>query len=659
MDNTNSSLQGQRTGRIEKLTKFKKLGINPYPANSIKEYSNLEVKDNFEKYENKRVTLSGRLMSWREHGHLIFGNIQDDSGKIQLYIKDEVMPIETKGDVIGWNDFDLIDLGDILQVSGIVTKTNTGEVSILVDGIVMLTKTLRPLPEKWHGIQDKEERYRRRYLDMTMNPEIRRMFQRRSLFWKATRDFLNEKGFFEVNIPVLEHLTGGADAKPFVTHFDALDTDFYLRISHELPLKRLLGAGFEKVYDLGPRFRNEGFSDEHLPEHIAMEFYWAYADVNMGMDFMKEMYRYIAKAVYGTSKFTIKEFEVDLDKEWEVLDYATLLKDRWNVDIYNTPVEEMSEILKKNGLDLGENINRSRAVDNLWKLIRKDIGGPAFVTNIPKFLSPLAKSTKSNPIITERVFPIIGGSELANAFGELNDPLDQLDRFVEQQQMRESGDDEAQMMDIDFVEMLEYGMPPAFGFGMSERVFWYFENVTAREGVPFPPMRWGLDNSTKTIYKDIIQYIDHNSGENTKVKKQDLSKKFVTVLNEELSGWKLLNTASHLTAMLGNTLEKGEVVSRNTFTTKEGLELPANSQFPVVAVSAKQAQLQKLALDVLKRKDIKYLIYTMDMIDTGIDDKLAKVYSESELKNLNICGIGIFADTSIIKELTGKFSLWK
>jgi len=225
--------------------------------------------------------------------------------------------------------------------------------------------------------------------------------------------------------------------------------------------------------------------------------------------------------------------------------------------------------------------------------------------------------------------------------------------------MREDGDDEAQMMDIDFVEMLEYGMPPAFGFGMSERVFWYFENVTAREGVPFPPMRWGLDNTTKTIYKDIIQYIDHSTDKVVKNTKQDLSKKFVTVLNEDLSGWKLLNTTSHLTAMLGNTLEKGSVVSRLSFETKDGVSLPANSQYPCVAMSAKQSQLHKLAQELIKRDDVKYLIFTMDMIDTGIDEKLAKVYAEKELEDLDICGIGILGDTDKIKELTGKFSLWK
>jgi lysyl-tRNA synthetase class 2 len=658
MQDSQSSLVGQRLNRIEKIKKIRELGINPYPASSNKELLNKEILENYEKFEGKNVTLTGRLMTWREHGHIIFGNLQDDSGKIQLYIKDEVMPKETKDQVLGWNDFELLDIGDILQVSGEITKSNTGEISILVNGITILSKSLRPLPEKWHGIQDKEERFRRRYLDMTMNPEVREMFKRRSKFWSAVREFLKSNGFYEVNIPVLEHTTGGADAKPFVTHFDAIDTDFYLRISHELPLKRLIGGGFEKVFDLGPRFRNEGFSEEHLPEHIAMEFYWAYADRDMGMQFTQEMFRYVVEKVYGKTQFNIRGFVVDLSQEWERIDFGKEMEKRFGIDIYNDPIEKLIEVLKKENPRAEVVENRSRLVDTLWKIHRESIGGPAFIINIPTFFSPLAKADDKNPKIVQRAQPFIAGSEMASSWAELNDPLDQINRFLEQQKMRDAGDDEAQMMDIDYVEMLEYGMPPAFGFGMSERVFWFLENVTAREGVPFPPMRWELDNTTKKIYSDIIEYIDPHK-EVARSDKQDLSKKFVTIVNEELEGWKLLNTVGHLTAMLGNTIEKGTVVSRESFETKDGVTLPANSQYPVLAFSASGNQLKTL-MDTLKtNKKVKYLIYTMDMIDTGIDDKLEKIYSEKESSDLYICGIGIFGDKEEVGNLTKKFSLYK
>lgn len=658
MQDSQSSLVGQRTNRIEKLKRLKEKGINPYPASSNKEYLNREIIDNYEKFEGKSVTLTGRLMTWREHGHIIFGNLQDDSGRIQLYIKDEVMPKETIGQVLGWNDFELLDIGDILQVSGTITKSNTGEISILVNGIVILTKSLRPLPEKWHGIQDKEERYRRRYLDMTMNPEVREMFKRRSLFWSAVREFLKSNGFYEVNIPVLEHTTGGADAKPFVTHFDAIDTDFYLRISHELPLKRLLGGGFEKVFDLGPRFRNEGFSEEHLPEHIAMEFYWAYADRDMGMKFTQEMFKYVVEKVYRKTLFNIRGFDIDLSKEWERIDFGKEMEKRFGIDIYNDSIEKLIEVLKKENPKAEVVENRSRLVDTLWKIHRESIGGPAFIINIPTFFSPLAKADDKNPMIVQRAQPFIAGSEMASSWAELNDPLDQISRFLEQQKMRDAGDDEAQMMDIDYVEMLEYGMPPAFGLGMSERVFWFLENVTAREGVPFPPMRWELDNTTKKIYSDIIEYVDPHKDV-VKNSKQDLSKKFATIINEDLEGWKVLNTVGHLTAMLGNTIEKGSVVSRESFETKDGVILPANSQYPVLAFKASGNQLKTLMETLKTNKSVKYLIYTMDMIDTGIDDKLEKVYKEKESKDLNICGIGIFGDKEEVGNLTKKFSLYK
>lgn len=654
MEISQSSLVAQRKLRLEKIKKLRDIGINPYPASCEKEYTNKEVVENFSKFENKKISLAGRLMSWREHGHIIFGNIRDDSGKIQLYIKEEVVQKKTKENVIGWDNFELLDIGDHIQVNGTITKTNTGEVSILVDGIVMLSKSIRPLPEKWHGISDIDDRFRRRYLDMTMNPEIRERFKRRSLFWRAVRDFLNDQGFVEINIPVLEHLTGGADARPFVTHFDALNQDFFLRISHELPLKRLLGAGFERVYDLGPRFRNEGFSEEHLPEHIAMEFYWAYADKDMGMKLTQEMFRYIAKKVYGKTTFKVKGFDVDLDKDWEIIDYSEIMKEKLGIDVFKDPVEKLNALLKEKGMDLGEETNRSRVVDNLWKLIRTSIGGPAFVVNIPKFFSPLAKADDKNPEMTQRVQPIIGGSEMASSWAELNDPIDQLERFLEQQKMREEGDEEAQMMDIDFVEMLEYGMPPAFGFGMSERVFWFLEDVTAREGVPFPAMKFEIDANTRKVYADIIKYIDPSLA---KRKGQDFSKKMVIVVGEDVKSWELTNTIAHISAYLGNHIDQDDFVSREVFEIKDGV-INANSQYPIIVLTGKQAQLKKLNTEV-NTKGLESLTYIREMIEYTDDIKLQKSIKNKSLEELDIQGIGIFGNKEDLEEMTKKFSLYK
>jgi len=498
-----SDLIGQRKLRLEKVAKLKEIGIDPYPSKSGKQISNSEVVNKFEEYDGKNLILAGRLISWREHGALIFGNIEDQSGKIQIYIKmDELEETNKENQNLGFKDLNLVDIGDFIEVSGTITKTQRGEISILVKRFRILTKSIRPIPT---AMDDKEERFRRRYLDMTLHPEVRKRIERRSKFWQATRDFLNKNNFVEVNIPVLEHTTGGADANPFITHYDALDQDFYLRISHELPLKRLLGGGFERVYDIGARFRNEGISDEHLPEHVAVEWYWAYADYREGMEITKQMFRYIMNEVYGTLKFNIKGFEVDLEKEWPEIWFSDIIKEKLNVDIFKDETEKMYEVLKKQGVVLDGDVNRNRVVDNLWKVIRKTIGGPAFLLGVPKFMSPLAKANVENINIVDRFQPIIAGSELANAWSELNDPVDQLERFMEQQKLRDSGDSEAQMLDIDFVEMLEYGMPPAVGFGMAERVFWFFENVSAKEAVPFPQLKSDTDSLTKTIYGDILK----------------------------------------------------------------------------------------------------------------------------------------------------------
>jgi len=657
-----SDLIGQRQHRIEKIKKLRELGIDPYPNNGYRSHYNIEVKNQYTELKNKEVSVVGRIMLIRDHGNLMFMQLRDHTADIQLYIKKDELKKE-----LSVNSLDLLDVGDHIQADGIITETKTGEISVLTKDITMLSKAIRPLPVKWGGLEDKDLRYRRRYLDMTLNPDIRKMFERRAQFWDAVRDFMKEHDFIEVNTPILEETTGGADANPFETYFDVMGEKKYLRISQELPLKRLIGGGFEKVFDLGPRFRNEGYSDEHLPEHIAMEWYWAYADYKDGMKLTEEMFKYILKKVYGTSKFTSRGFEVDLDDKWIVYDYADLIKDRFQVDIFDDSLETLKAKVIETVPSATIELNRSRLVDTLWKEIRKTIGGPAFVIGVPKFLSPLSKTSKEDPRKTERFHPLIAGSELANAFSELNDPLDQLDRFTEQQKMREGGDEEAHMMDIDFIEMMEYGMPPTVGYGMAERVFWFFENVTAREGVPFPPMRHGFNNKTKEIYGDIYDFEAAEkevkrkpfvSEEKKDLKEQDKSKKFVLVIDKLLNGWQLLNTVSHLSAYLGNKVE-GNIESTTSFTTTDDIDIPADSQYPIIAKSAKQSQLFGL-LDKIRTEDsLKYIVFTKDMITLNDDVELAKTIAGQSLEELSILGIGVFGKNEDIDKVTKKYSLWK
>lgn len=499
-----ATLKDFRDERLRKLDELKKLGVNPYPAKAYRTHYIADVVNRFNDLENQTVTVAGRVMSIRKFGKIAFIVIRDYSGKMQLFLRvGTVLGLDPANNQLGMKELPLLDSGDFVEARGRVIKTKTGEISVEVTNLRLLTKALRPMPSVVEGFTNKEERLRRRYIDMNVNLNVRDRFVRRSRFWSATREFLNQNGFIEINVPVLEHTTGGADATPFVTHMNALDEDFYLRISHELPLKRLLGAGYEKVYDIGPRFRNEGYTDEHLPEHVAMEWYWAYADWQKGMEFMEGMYKHVLERTFGTLQFDLNDKKVDMGKTWETWDYATVIKEHYDIDVYDSSLDDVKKALADNKLEVLKTENRARSIDKLWKNIRKDIAGPIWLVNTPKFISPLAKSNLNDKRSVQRFQPIIAGSELGNGFSELNDPIDQLNRFVQQQKMREAGDDEAMMLDIDFVEMLEYGMPPACGWGYSERVFWTFEGVSAREGVPFPQMRLEIDDTTRDIYKGI------------------------------------------------------------------------------------------------------------------------------------------------------------
>ncbi len=497
-------LVGQRQRRLDNLKQIIKLGINPYPSRCQKSTQNQEIVASFSRYENQKLSQAGRLVSWREHGKLIFADLQDQSGKLQLWFKKDLLKGELEKGFLGWPELKLLDVGDFVEATGKITKTTSGQVSLLVEKIKLLSKSLRPIP--WQ-LTDKEQLLRRRYLDLNISPEKRALFLRKAKFWQAQREFLAKKGFIEIETPVLEHVTGGADAQPFTTFHNDLNANLYLRISTELYQKRLISAGFEKIYTFGPNFRNEGLSEEHLQEYYQVEWYLAYANYRDNMNLVKEMFRYLAKTVYGKTKFESRGHKFDLSCNWQEIDYVKIIKERFGVDIFKTPDKEILAILQKNKIELTGQINRNRLIDNLWKLIRKTISGPAFLINEPVFMSPLAKAKTDNPALTERFHVIIAGSELGNGYSEINDPQDQLQRFVDQQKLREEGDAEAQMLDLDFVEMLEYGMPPVSGYGQSERIFWTLENISAREGTLFPLMAFQLPEQAAKIYgSQVVKY---------------------------------------------------------------------------------------------------------------------------------------------------------
>jgi len=474
-------LEDIKQEKIKKLQNFVETGIDPYPAGPFEKECS---KDVLKKEFGESAKIAGRIMLFRDMGNIAFLHIQDVCGRIQVVFNKK----EFDGDYKFW--VKNLDIGDFVGVEGERFDTKKGEKSILIKKITLLSKSILPLPDKHKALQDEEEKFRKRYLDILFNDDVREMIIKKDKFWNATRDFLKKRKFIEVETPVLETTPGGADADPFATHHKALDMDVYLRISMgELWQKRLMVAGLEKTFEIGRQFRNEGMDYEHLQDYTQMEFYWAYANYEKGMELVKELYQYVAKETFGTLKFKIRDFEVDLGAEWKQYDYAETIKEKTGVDIVTADIKEIEAKLEELGVKYEKDLNRARAVDNLWKYCRKQIAGPGFLVNEPLEVSPLAKKKKDNPNLVERFHVLIAGSELGNGYSELNDPIDQAERFEEQQKMRDAGDDEAQMHDRDFVEALEYGMPPTCGFGMSERVFSFLMNKTARECQIFPLMK--------------------------------------------------------------------------------------------------------------------------------------------------------------------------
>lgn len=472
--------------KLEKLENIKNAGMNPYPETTSKGIGNGEALENFDELGEKELVLAGRVKSMRPMGGSTFAHIEDGSGKIQIFLNKKNMP-EDKYRLFAKN----IEIGDFVEVSGKLFKTKQDEKSVEVIDWKVLSKNIRPIPTEHFGIKDEEEILRKRYIDLMMNSEIRKMFEKKNIFWQTTRKFLVDNGFLEVQTPVLEHTPGGADAEPFVTHHNALDRDFFLRISLELPLKRLLVGGYEKVFEIGRVFRNEGIDREHLQEFDHIEFYWAYSDMEKGMKFSEDMYREIVQKVTGGSITKHDDVEIDWSKKFPIVDYFTEFKKETEIDLNeDVTIEELMKKADELEIKYEKTYGLGRMIDTIYKkTIRKKLIQPCFLTGHPLAVSPLAKSDVDNPKKVRRFQIVAGASELCNAFSELNDPIDQKKRFEEQMKMREAGDKEAQMIDEDFVEALEYGMPPAFGFGMSERFFAFLMNKSIRETVIFPPMK--------------------------------------------------------------------------------------------------------------------------------------------------------------------------
>lgn len=476
--------------RLEKLEKLVKKGINPYPA----KYSREPIDDVCRKKIGTSVQIAGRIMALRGHGKMSFVDLVDGSGRIQVGFKFDELGEEK------YSLLELLDLGDFLGVKGELFKTQAGELTVLAKDFTVLTKSLLSLPSTWYGLKDVEERYRKRYLDLLMNPGVKKVFETRTKIIASIRQFLNERGFLEVETPTLQPLYGGANARPFNTHHNTLDLELYLKISDELYLKRLLIGGFDKVYEIDKDFRNEGMDKNHNPEFTMMECYWAYADYNDMMKLTEEMCEFVARKVVGETKITYQGQEIELKAPWKRITMKDALKEYEDIDVDKLSDKELLEEIKKHNLvyegeptltGVAKSFKRGIAIATLFEIVEPKLIEPTFITDFPKETTALCKQKAGSPEIIERFEPYICGREIGNAYSELNNPLVQKEFFQEQVEAKKSGDEEAHPMDEDFLEALEYGMPPTGGLviGVDRIVMFLTDQSTIRDVILFPTMR--------------------------------------------------------------------------------------------------------------------------------------------------------------------------
>ncbi len=477
--------------RREKLEEIRTLGVNPYPYQYLPNYTTLAIHQQFEAIqetpdETRPVRIAGRIMTKREHGKTSFAHLQDHKGQIQIYVRQNLVG---EG---AYQIYKKLDVGDIIGVAGFVFRTRTGEITVLVNEVELLSKSIRSLPEKWHGLQDKETRYRQRYVDLIVNPDVRQVFINRTKITQAIRDYLNQQSFIEVETPILQPIYGGANARPFITYHNTLDVSLYLRIADELYLKRLIVGGFDRVYEFSRDFRNEGMDRDHNPEFTMLELYQAYADYQDMMDLTEKLVVHTAKTVLGSTQISYQGDSISLEPPWRRFTMIEAIQEQTGINVESLSDEGLRDATSRAGVELRGTESRGHLIAELFDtLVEPHIIQPTFIYDYPIEISPLAKKKRGDERFVERFEFFIGRIEMGNAFSELNDPTDQRERFVEQAKRREVGDEEAFMMDEDYLRALEYGMPPTggLGIGMDRLTMLLTGQSSIRDVILFPQMR--------------------------------------------------------------------------------------------------------------------------------------------------------------------------
>jgi len=477
--------------RLEKIQALRQAGIEPYAYRYYRSHSAGKIQETFSRLQGEEqsevsISIPGRIKALRVHGKTVFAHLQDESGQVQIYFR---------ANELGEEKFETVkrlDIGDFLGVKGHVFRTRTGELTIRVEEFTLLAKAIRAMPEKWHGLKDVEVRYRQRYLDILSNEKSRKVFQTRFRIIKEIRNFLDNLGFLEVETPMMQPIPGGAAAKPFITHHNALNRDLYLRIAPELYLKRLLVGGFEKVYELNRNFRNEGISTMHNPEFTMLEIYQAYVDGRVMMELTEKLFIHLVKTLTGGTKITYQGKELDLSTPWQRIAYVEAVKEQTGVEVWQQTPERLQAVCKEHRLDVPVGASKAELVEKLFEnLVEPKLIQPTFIIDFPIELSPLAKQKEGEPALADRFEPYIAGHEFANGFSELNDPIEQRRRFELQVQKRAQGNEEAQMMDEDYIRALEYGLPPAggLGIGIDRLVMLLTDSPSIRDVILFPQLR--------------------------------------------------------------------------------------------------------------------------------------------------------------------------
>lgn len=649
MQKISDDLLGQRQRRIEHITKLRSMGIDPFPSKSQKDHANKDIVNHYSQYEGQEMVLAGRLVSYRDHGKIMFGDILDQSGQIQLYFKRDELEENLSEGHLGWANRKLIDIGDIVEAHGTVTKTQTGHVSLAVKHIRILAKSIRPLPNE---INDKELVFRKRYLDLILNPEHKWRFEKTAQIIFAIREFLNAKGFLEIKTPFLQPISGGTSANPFTTHVNALGMDFSLAISHELYLKRLITAGFENVFNITGYFRNEGIDRTHNPEFNMLETMTAYKNYEYNMDLTEEMYSYIAKRVFNRTEFTIGGQRVDFSRKWERIRMIDAVKKYAGYDFDAIKsLESAHHIL--NDLKIQEKpASIGECMVKLFEeKVEKKLVQPTFVMNHPVEISPLAKSCSDDKRFVERFEIFIGGIEGGDNWTELNDPLDLFERFKIQAEKGAAGDEEAHRMDLDFVEMMEHGMPPTTGLGPGiERLAMMLTETEYIDDVIFFPL---MKPSPVTKQQEKIYNLQTKQN-----KKKTLKVAHALILDtDEIPQWKKLNAASHLGASFAARIGK-ELIHVDESITTDGESIPMNIGHAIVMKKVSS----RADLLTIKRKadklDLIVTAFTDEMAASANDFKVREVQEAKQAQDIGFLGILIFGEKDVVESLTKAYALF-